>query len=80
MLAKFSLDGNLVWNQFHLQGEDQNFTDFNFQRIARIKVSPNERYVAMRARLFGINGGEQTAETIAVYNTTNGDLVKGYFN
>ena len=80
MLAKFGLDGNLVWNQFHLQGEDQNFTDFNEERMAWLKVSPDERYVAMRARLFGINGGEQTAETIAVYNTSKGELVRGYFN
>lgn len=58
MLAKFGLDGNLVWNQFHEQGEDQNFTNFNEQRMARLKVSPNERYVAMRARLYGIHGGD----------------------
>ncbi len=50
ILAKVSVDGDLKWNVWHRQGYDVNITSNAF-RMPRVKVAPDESFVAFRARL-----------------------------
>jgi len=77
-LAKFDLEGSLIWNVFHNQGYDINMTNSsppNPFRNPWVKVSPDESFVAFWARLE--TGGDSTKswEAITLYNTSDGSLI-----
>ena len=79
-LAKFGIDGTIKWNIFHLQGVDVNMSTTNVFRMPKLKVSPNEEYVAFRARLMNPADSNINRESITIYNTDGTFMNQIYYS